>query len=314
MGNSSKTVFLFSGQGSQYQGMGKELCDAYPEIKSMYDEASEILGFDLADKSWNAPEEELAQTVISQPAIMMTSLAALECMKKNGIEFSAVAGHSLGEYAAMVASGVLSFKDGFKVIKARAAAMQKAAENQHGVMCAVMGQTPEDIEKICSSVDGYVTPVNYNSAVQTVIAGDPEAVDAAIAKFAEIGAKTIKLKVSAAFHSKLMQPAADEFEAELKKMDVTFNKPNVTFFSNLYGAEMPDFDNMPEKLAKHIVSPVRFTSELALMQQQGYENFVELGPNKVLTGLVKKTLKDVNAVNVENAKTLEKALELMRNA
>ena len=109
-----------------------------------------------------------------------------------------------------------------------------------------------------------------------------------------------------------MQPAADEFEAELKKMNVTFNKPNVTFFSNLYGAEMPDFGNMPEKLVKHIVSPVRFTSELALMQQQGYENFVELGPNKVLTGLVKKTLKDVNAVNVENAKTLEKALEILK--
>lgn len=299
-----KTVFLFAGQGSQTPGMAAELVAASPAAEEVFTCASDILHFDLLDKCLNGTAEELAATTVAQPAIMATSLAALCCVKEKGVEASGVAGHSLGEYAAMVASGMLSMEDGFKLIAHRAAAMGKVAEKGAGSMAAIMGLSAEEIAAVCETVDGYVLPVNYNSTAQTVIAGDTDAVQAACAKFVEMGKKAVPLKVAAAFHSKLMQPASDEFYEAAKGF--TFNTPTLEFYSNLTGGLLTDFSDMPQYLARHIVSPVRFTDELHAMQAAGYDRFMELGPGKTLTGLVKRTLKDVTAQNVENAKTLEK--------
>lgn len=305
----AKNVLLFSGQGSQYVGMGKELYEGSEAAKAVAKTACEVLGYDICKIMFEGSEEELNKTANSQPAIMLCSLMALECAKEKGLEFDGVAGHSLGEYAAMVASGVVSVADGFALIKARAAAMQKAADENDGAMYAIIGPAPAEIEAACEQTDGYVVPVNYNSPVQTVIAGESAAAEAASKLISETSTakrvKVVKLNVSSAFHSKLMQSAADELGEFAKSIE--FKTADKEFYSNVLGEKLTDFSAMPELLAKHIVSPVKFTSELAQMQQAGYTDHIELGPGKVLTGLVKKTLDGVNAVNIENADTLEKA-------
>lgn len=306
----SKNMFLFSGQGSQYVGMAKELCEKYPAAKEVFDKAGEVLGYDISDICFNGPAEELNKTVNSQPAIMACSLAAFEAAKAEGISFDGVAGHSLGEYAAMVASGMISVEDGFKLIKVRAAAMQKAAEEKSGAMYAIIGLPAEEVENLCSDTEGYVVPVNYNSTVQTVIAGEIDACESLAMTVTGMKKRAIKLNVASAFHSEFMQSAVEELVNAAK--DITFNTPDVQVYSNVLGAKLEDFSNIPELLGRHIVSPVKFTSELAEMNNAGYENYIELGPNKVLTGLVKKTLKGKNAVNIENAATLEKALESLK--
>ena len=310
-GHFMKTVFLFSGQGSQYPGMGKELAELYPEAAAeIFGTAERVLGFDLKEKMFGGTAEELAVTTVSQPAILAASLLALHGAKDKSLTFTAVAGHSLGEYAAMAASGMLTTEEAFTAIKYRSEAMDKAAKANPGGMAAVINLESATTAEICEKISAegvYVTPVNYNSPVQTVIAGTKAAIDKASSLLMEAGARrVIPLSVAAAFHSRFMSGAAEEFKAAAK--DIPFKTPDVDFFANVTGAKLDDFSDMPQYLAKHICSPVRFVEELNALKEEGYDTYVECGPGKVLTGLVKKTLTDVKAVNIEDKASLEAAL------
>lgn len=305
------TISLFSGQGSQYPGMGKDIAEAYSVTAGLYDTASEVFGRDMRALCFDSTPEELALTINAQPAVLITSLvcinAAIEKGRQDGkpFTFDGVAGHSLGEYAALVMSGMVSLEDAFRLIKARSEAMNEAAENSKGMMAAVMKIAPEKIEEVCSNAKNYVAAVNYNSPMQTVIAGTPEGIAEVEPVFKEMKARFKTLNVAGAFHSELMKPAAEKFYETAKT--IKFNKPEVKYYSNVTGGELTDFSDMPGLLAKHIVSPVRFTSELEAMKAAGADRFAEFGPGKTLTGLVKKTLTDVSAYNIESIETLEGA-------
>lgn len=299
------TISLFSGQGSQYEGMGKDIAEAFPETAKIYDTGSEIMGTDLKALCFNTPIEELSRTVNAQPAIMTTSIVCLTAALSKGYKTDGVAGHSLGEYAAMYASGMISLEDAFRLIRARAAAMESAAGEHKGAMAAVMKIAPEKVEEICFGAKEYVAAVNFNSPAQTVIAGTPEGIAEVTEVFKELKARVVPLKVAGAFHSKLMQSAADSFYETAKT--VTFKAPQIKYYSNVTGGELTELPDMAELLAKHIVSPVRFTSELAAMNEAGADKFAEFGPGKTLTGLVKKTLPGAAAFNIENLETLEGA-------
>lgn len=296
------TILLFSGQGSQYVGMGKDFAEDLA-VKDITETGSDILGRDIMAILTQIPQEELNLTINAQPAIMTVSLMALRMAQQKGFTFDGVAGHSLGEYAAMQASGMITLDDAFRLIKARAEAMDEAARNNKGTMAAVMKIAPETVAEVCEKAENYVSAVNYNSPVQTVIAGTVEGVAEVTEVFKEMKVRVVPLSVAGAFHSKLMQSAADKFYETAKT--INFRKPEVKYYSNVTGGELTDFSNMPSLLAKHIVSPVKFTSELYAMQKDGADKFVEFGAGKTLTGLVKKTLKDVTAFNIENIEGLE---------
>ncbi len=308
----AKTAFLFSGQGSQYTGMGVELANISAGAREVFRVGSEILGFDLLKTFSEADDKTLSQTSVAQPGIFAVSLAALAAAEEAGLQPQGVAGHSLGEYAALVCAKSLTIEEGFLVIQARAAAMQHAAEQQSGSMYAILGTDAKTIETVCERVDGYVLAVNYNSPKQTVIAGETRAVEQAVKELSGIARRCVPLKVSSAFHSKLMQPAAEEFAKALQT--VQFQPPKLAFYSNLTGKRLSESADIKADLCAHLVSPVRFVDELGAMQQDGFNTFVELGPGKVLTGLVQKTLQNVRTAHIENQATLESAKQTLFEA
>jgi [acyl-carrier-protein] S-malonyltransferase len=289
----SKAVFLFPGQGAQALGMGVSQSAEHPEIaEKIFSAAKDALGYDLY-KICAEDGEKLTETLYAQPAIAACSVLSAEIFIKNGVNPEAVAGHSLGEYPAMYISGVISLFDMFALLKIRAEAMQKAAKTAGGAMYAVIGSNAAAIGAACGAAGGYVTPVNYNSTAQIVIAGEEEAAAEAAKILSEQGAKCIKLGVAAAFHSDLMKSAYDEFLTGAKGL--RFNKPKMVFYSNVTGGEISEIT--PELLAKHIMSPVRFSDELLKLYENGFYTYYECGPGKTLSGFVKKTLKGVNIQN-----------------
>jgi [acyl-carrier-protein] S-malonyltransferase len=276
-----KTAFIFPGQGSQAVGMGKDLAEKY------LDQANQILGFDLKRLCLEGPEEELKKTEITQPAILSVSVAAFEALKSKGTPPpSAVAGHSLGEYSALVAASALSFQDAVRIVRLRGKFMQEAVPLGEGAMAAVMGADNDRIKEICEQT-GNVWPANFNSPGQVVISGKKKAVESAGAKLREAGAKrVILLAVSAPFHCPLMQPAADRLKAELEKIRI--KDAQVPLVANVTAAYVTKGDEIRALLIKQVTGPVLWEESIKKMIGDGITAFVEVGPGTVLSGLIKK--------------------------
>ncbi len=279
-------AYVFPGQGAQFVGMGKDLYDSNPEAKALFEKANEVLGFRITDLMFNGTEEDLKQTKVTQPAIFLHSVILAKSL---GDDFKPdmVAGHSLGEFSALVAAGALSFEEGLKLVSKRAHAMQKACEAQPSTMAAVLALPDEKVEELCAEVKGVVAPANYNCPGQVVISGTIEGIDAACEKMLAAGAKrAMKLKVGGAFHSPLMQPAHDELAAAIEAAE--FKTPIAPVYQNVDGKPHTDPEEIKANLIKQLTAPVRWTQDVENMIADGADEFIELGPGSVLQGLVKK--------------------------
>ena len=279
-------AYVFPGQGAQFVGMGKDLYDNNAEAKEMFEKANEILGFRITDRMFAGTEEDLKQTKVTQPAIFLHSVLLAKSL---GEEFQPdmVAGHSLGEFSALVAAGALSFEEGLKLVSKRAMAMQKACEIRPSTMAAVLALPDEKVEELCAEIDDIVAPANYNCPGQVVISGTIEGIDAACEKMLAAGAKrAMKLKVGGAFHSPLMQPAQEELAEAIAAAE--FKTPRCPIYQNVDGKPHTDPAEIKENLIKQLTAPVRWTYDVQEMIKDGATEFVELGPGSVLQGLVKK--------------------------
>lgn len=281
-----KKAYVFPGQGSQFVGMAKDLFEANPKvIQPYFEKAKEILGFDIQKIMFEGSEEDLLKTSVTQPAIFLHSIIHNCLLEK--FEAQAVAGHSLGEFSALVAAKVLSFEDGLSLVKARANAMQKACDEQESGMAAIIALSNEKVEEICKEINGIVVPANYNTVGQVVISGEMTAIDLAIEKFKEEGARmAIKLKVNGAFHSPLMKSAEDELAKKIE--EINFSTPICSIYQNVSAKAETDIKNIKDNLVKQLTAPVKWTQTIINMKADGFDIFEEIGPGKVLSGLIRK--------------------------
>ena len=287
-------AFVFPGQGAQFVGMGKDLYENNPLAKELFEKANDILGYRITDIMFDGTDEELKQTKVAQPAVFLHSVIKALCL---GEEFkpNMVAGHSLGEFSALVAAGAISFEDGLKLVYARAMAMQKACDMAPSTMAAIVGLDDEVIEKICEEVsgaDGVVVAANYNCPGQLVISGNIEAINAACEKLKAAGAKrALPLKVGGAFHSPLMQPAKDELQAAIEKTE--FKAPLCPVYQNVDGKPHTEPEEIKANLIAQLTSSVRWTSCVNNMIEDGADDFTECGPGKALQGMIARINKSV---------------------
>lgn len=296
-------AFIFPGQGSQYPGMGKDLAENFPAAKQVFEEADEALGFSISQLCFDGPAEALQLTENTQPAILSVSVAALRALESVGIEKPAfVAGHSLGEYSALVAAGAITLGDAVRTVRARGRYMQEAVPAGEGAMAAVLGASLETIEQVCEEVRGgqVCAPANINSANQIVIAGNSEAVDRAAEELKAAGAKrVVKLNVSAPFHCALMMPAQQRLAADLAELSL--DELSVPLISNVDAIAITKAADARDSLIRQVSSPVRWLQSMNLLLEAGVSRFVEIGPGKVLSGLMRQINREATCLNVEES-------------
>ena len=300
------TAFVFPGQGSQAPGMGKELAEKFAVARQVFEEADDALGFAISRLCFDGPAEELQLTENTQPAILTVSVAAFRALQEAGIAAPAfVAGHSLGEYSALVAAGALSLSDAVRTVRARGRYMQEAVPVGTGAMAAVIGGELREIERICATARGdqVCSIANFNSPSQAVIAGNTEAVDRAVELLNGVAKRVIKLKVSAPFHCALMKPAQDRLAADLGAL--SFNEAAIPVVTNVDARATTTPDELRDALVRQVSAPVRWVESMQLLVGQNVDTFVEAGPGKVLSGLMRQISRDVKMLNVEDAASLE---------